>query len=256
MTPLFRLANVSVSYGERTVLEAAGTVLNSGEFVAIVGPNGAGKSTLLHVAAGLNPNFRGTCEYKGRSVRDWPRRAFAREVSLVPQNTSIEFPFSAEQVVRTGRTPFGDGLFESPEDDAAVETAMELTDTVQFRNRDFRTLSGGERQRVIVAASLSQSDSVLLLDEPATFLDLGHQIALYRLLRSLCDKGTLAVAVTHDLNLASTYGDRVLVLKDGKTLADGHPSEVLTEDVIRSAFGVEPVIHTAPNGRKWILYAD
>jgi iron complex transport system ATP-binding protein len=208
------------------------------------------------VAAGLNAQFSGTCEYKGRSVREWPRRAFAREVSLVPQNTSIEFPFSAEQVVRTGRTPFGDGLFESPEDDAAVESAMQLTDTVQFRSRDFRTLSGGERQRVILAASLAQSDSVLLLDEPATFLDLGHQIALYRLLRNLCNKGTLAVAVTHDLNLASTYADRVLVLKDGKTLADGHPSEALSEKVIRSAFGVDPVLHTAPNGRKWILYAD
>jgi iron complex transport system ATP-binding protein len=256
MSALFRLDHVTVRYGARTVLQSATGEFGSGELVAIVGPNGAGKSTLLHVMAGLNAEFSGKCEYKGKSVLSWPRRLFAREVSLVPQNTSIEFPFSAEQVVRTGRTPFGDGLFESPDDDVAVQTAMELTDTLQFRSRDFRTLSGGEKQRVILAASLAQSDSVLLLDEPGTFLDLGHQIALYRLLRSLCDKGTLAIAVTHDLNLAATYADRVLVLNDGKALADAHPSNALNADVIRAAFAIEPVLHTMPNGRKWILYAD
>jgi iron complex transport system ATP-binding protein len=256
VTVLFRLAGATVRYGKRTVLEAATMDFSTGELVAVVGPNGAGKSTLLHIMAGLHSDFVGSCDYKGKPVRTWPRREFAREVSLVPQNTTIEFPFSSEQVVRTGRTPFGDGLFESSDDDAAVQRAMELTDTVPFRSRDFRTLSGGERQRVILAASLAQSDAVLLLDEPTTFLDLGHQIALYRLLRDLCKKGTLAVAVTHDLNLAATYADRIVVLRDGKTLANGHPAEVLTASVIAAAFDVEPVLHTAPNGRKWILYAD
>ena len=256
MTSVYRLDAVTVQYGARTVLSAATAEFGSGELVAIVGPNGAGKSTLLHVMAGLNPSFTGKCEFRGKSVVHWHRREFARQVSLVPQNTTIEFPFSAEQVVRTGRTPFGDGLFESPEDDAAVERAIGLTDIAQFRDRDFRTLSGGERQRVILAASLAQSDAVLLLDEPTTFLDLGHQIAIYRLLRNLCNAGTLAVAVTHDLNLASTYADRVLVLKDGKTLANGHPVDVMTAEVIRAAFDIDPVLHTAPSGRKWILYAD
>lgn len=256
MTPVYELNSVTVRYGERVVLNNLTASFRAGELIGIIGPNGAGKSTLLQVMAGLNPHFSGSCLLDGKPVPSWNRRELARRMSLVPQSTAIEFPFSAEQVVRTGRTPFGDGLFESPEDETAVQRAMELTDTLRFRGRDFRTLSGGERQRVVLAASLAQSESVLLLDEPATFLDLGHQISLYKLLRSLCDQGALAVAVTHDVNLASSFSNRILVLRDGDTLAFGTPREVLTEDLIRRAFEIEPVLQTSPSGHKWIFYAD
>src|SRR6185436_16219328 len=109
-----------------------------------------------------------------------------------------------------------DGMFESAADEAAVRRAMELTDTWRFRERDFRSLSGGERQRVILASALAQSPKALLLDEPTTFLDLEHQVALYRLLRNLCQEGLLALAVTHDLNLAAAYADRIIILQDGR----------------------------------------
>jgi iron complex transport system ATP-binding protein len=166
----------------------------------------------------------------------------------------IDFPFSAEQVVMMGRTPYCDGLFESPEDHAAVERAMGITDTLAFRRRDFRSLSGGEKQRTILASVLAQSPKVLLLDEPTTFLDLQHQVAIYGLLRDLARSGLLVVAVTHDLNLAAAHSDRILVLRAGEVVADASPAEVLNSETIRAVFGVDAEILRTPAGRPWIAY--
>jgi iron complex transport system ATP-binding protein len=124
--------------------------------------------------AGLRSEFSGACLFDGKDVRKWKRREFARRVSVVPQAVRIDFPFTAEQVVLMGRTPFADAMFESEEDALQVERAMQLTGTVEFRARDFRTLSGGERQRVILASALAQTPDALLLDEPTTYLDLEH----------------------------------------------------------------------------------
>ena len=222
--------------------------------MAIAGPNGAGKSTLLGVMAGLRPEHTGRCCYRGTEVGRWKRRAFARRVAFMPQSMRVEFPFTAEQVVLMGRTPHCHGLFESPEDWAAVERAMEITDTLAFRGRDFRSLSGGERQRVILASALAQAPETLLLDEPTTFLDLKHQVAIYGLLREQARRGLLAVAVTHDLNLAAAFADRIVVLDRGRVVADGTPASVLTPELLRDVFGVAGVLHRRPEGRPWIVY--
>ena len=224
------------------------------QFIAVVGPNGAGKSTLLGIMAGLRSGYAGQCRYDGKEVREWPRRRFAREVSFVPQSLRLEFPFTAEQVVLMGRTPYCDGLFESPEDLRAVERALEVTDTLPFRRRDFRSLSGGERQRVVLASALAQEPKALLLDEPTTFLDLQHQVSIYALLRDLCRQGLLVIAATHDLNLAAAYADRVLMLDAGKLVADAAPAQVLSPDRIREVFRIESEIREGPGGRPWILY--
>ncbi len=224
------------------------------EMVAVVGPNGAGKSTLLGIMAGLRHEFSGQCAYGGIDVRKWRRRDFAKEVSFVPQSLRLEFPFSAEQVVLMGRTPHGDGLFESDADRAAVEQAMLQTDTLPFRARDFRSLSGGERQRVVLASALAQHPTTLLLDEPTTFLDLKHQISIYRILREQTSKGILAIAVTHDLNLAAAFSDRVVILQDGCVVADAPPAEVITEATLKRVFGVEACIAKGPEGRPWVVY--
>ena len=254
MSGLFSLSDVGMRYNGTQVLRGAGLEVSGACMLTILGPNGAGKSTLLGVMAGLRPQYTGRCLYAGREVRDWPRRAFAREVSFVPQSVRIEFPFSAEQVVMMGRTPYCDGLFESPEDHAAVERAMGITDTIAFRRRDFRSLSGGEKQRTILASVLAQSPKVLLLDEPTTFLDLQHQVAIYGLLRDLARSGLLVVAVTHDLNLAAAHSDRILVLRAGEVVADASPAEVLNSQTIRAVFGVEAEILRTPAGRPWIAY--
>ena len=216
--------------------------------ITIAGPNGAGKSTLLGILAGLRSPYRGSCLYDGKEVRQWPRRDFARHVAFLPQSVRLEFPFTAEEVVLMGRTPYASGWFQTPEDRAAAEDAMATTDTLAFRARDFRTLSGGERQRVILASALTQRPRVLLLDEPATHLDLRHQLSLYRLLRELA-KTLLVVAVTHDLNIALQFSDRVMLLADGRIAGDGAPEEVLHPGLIAQVFGVQATMH----GR-WMTY--
>jgi len=251
---MFMLRDVGMRYNGCEVLRRIALDLAGAGMVSVIGPNGAGKSTLLGIMAGLRPRYQGQCAYKEREVSRWPRRAFAREVSFVPQSVRLEFPFTAEQVVMMGRTPHCDGLFESPRDREAVERAMGITDTLAFRGRDFRALSGGEKQRVILASVLAQEPRVMLLDEPTTFLDLSHQVSIYRLLRDL-SSSILVVAATHDLNLAAAYSDRVVLLDRGEVAADAPPSQVLTTEKIRGVFGVEAEIRQEA-GRPWILYGD
>jgi len=251
---LYELRDLGYRYDGVRVLKLAAVDFSSGELVALVGPNGAGKSTLLGIMAGLRPNYEGACRLQGRELNRWRRRELARTVSFVPQSLRLEFPFTAEQVVLMGRTPYCDGLFEGPEDHAAVERAMELTDTLQFRHRDFRALSGGERQRVVLASALAQQPHVLLLDEPAAFLDVKHQISLHRLLCELCRQGLLVVAATHDLNLAAAYADRVIVLDRGNLAADAPPRRALEPAILRTVFEVEAHIAADAEGRPWIRY--
>jgi iron complex transport system ATP-binding protein len=224
--------------------------------VALTGPNGAGKSTLLGIMAGLRGGHDGSCRMNGRAAHEWRRRDYARVVAFVPQSLKLDFPFTAEQVVLMGRTPYAGGLVESPDDWAAVHRAMEVTDTLPFRRRDFRSLTGGERQRVVLASALAQEPRALLLDEPTTFLDLEHQVAIYTLLRQLARDGLLVISVTHDLNLAASYSDRVVALKRGRVAADAEPCDALSVERIREIFGVEAEWIQRSGGKAWIAYGN
>ncbi len=219
--------------------------------ISIAGPNGAGKSTLLGMMAGLRSPYSGSCTYDGKEIRQWPKREFARKVAFLPQSVRMQFPFTVEEVVLMGRTPYASGWFQTAEDRSAVEDAMTTTDTLAFRARDFRSLSGGEAQRVILASALTQRPEALLLDEPATHLDLRHQLALYRLLGEL-SKSLLVVAVTHDLNLALRFSHRVMVLEDGRVAADGMPQDVLNPALIGRVFGVQATVHG--DEKPWLTY--
>jgi iron complex transport system ATP-binding protein len=254
VSALYRLVEAGMKYNGDRVLDRATLSFDAAQLAAIIGPNGAGKSTLLGIMAGLRPGHTGRCEYRGVEPARWPRRAFARKVAFIPQSLRVEFPFTAEQVVLMGRTPHCDGLFESPADLEAVERALAITDTLAFRHRDFRSLSGGERQRVILASAVAQQPETLLLDEPTTFLDLKHQVALYRLLRELSRQGMLVIAVTHDLNLAAAFADRIVVLDAGRVVADAAPADVLAPEMIGRVFGVESQLFSGPQGRPWITY--
>lgn len=254
MSALFTASGLGMSYNGIPVLAQLDLEFPAGQMISVAGPNGAGKSTLLAVLAGLRREYSGACRYKGKEVRRWPRKAFAREVAFVPQSVRIEFPFTVEQVVLMGRTPYCDGLFESPEDWAAAERAMRLADVLELRKRDFRSLSGGEKQRAILASVLAQSPQALLLDEPATFLDLQHQFAIYGLLQSLARGGILVVAATHDLNLASVYSDRVFLMCRGRVYCDAPPERALTPETIREVFGVSADVICHAGGKPWVLY--
>ncbi len=256
MNVRFELDRVGMRYGDAQVLSEVTLAFERPEMVALTGPNGAGKSTLLGIMAGLRGGHGGTCLLNGRAAGEWRRRDYARVVAFVPQSLKLDFPFTAEQVVLMGRTPYAGGLFESPGDWAAVRRAMEVTDTLAFRERDFRSLSGGERQRVVLASALAQEPRALLLDEPTTFLDLEHQVAIYALLRQLARDGLLVISVTHDLNLAAAYSDRVVALQRGRLVADAPPCDALSVERIRQIFGVEAEWLRRSDGKAWISYGN
>jgi iron complex transport system ATP-binding protein len=256
MTPLYALSGTGFSYGSSRVLSSVSLEMSLGSLVALTGPNGAGKSTLLGIMAGLRQPYEGSCLFRGREVSAWKRAPFARSVSFVPQSLRLEFPFTAEQVVFMGRTPYAGGLFESPDDIAAARRAMDLTDVAAFAHRDFRSLSGGERQRVVLASALAQQPEVLLLEEPPTFLDLEHQLSIYKLLRRLASEGLLVVSVTHDLNLAASFSDRVIALKAGRVEADASPCDALSPDSIRRIFAVDAEWLPRSTGKGWIAYGE
>jgi iron complex transport system ATP-binding protein len=244
----FRTKELGFAYG----LQQVSFELPTQGFVAVAGPNGAGKSTLVGILAGLKTPYRGSCQYGGREVTAWNRREFAREVAFLPQTLRLEFPFTAEEVAFMGRAPYVRGWYASEQDRKAVERAMQLTDATEFRTRDIRSLSGGERQRVMLAAALAQEPRALLLDEPATFLDLKHQLAIYRLLSEL-GKEILVMAVTHDLNLALQFAHHILVLDRGSLAAQGKPSEILVPALLKSVFQVDARLYTGDRG-SWMRF--
>lgn len=256
MKALYELSDIRMRFGTAEVLRGVSLEFHEGELAAIVGPNGAGKSTLMSVLSGFRSRYEGCCLFLGEEMRRWPKRELARKLAFIPQTVRVEFPFTAEQVVFMGRTPYCRGLFESPADRAAVERAMATTDSLEFASRDFRALSGGEQQRVLLAGALAQEPSVLLLDEPTTFLDLKHQVGTYALLRDLCRRGMSVIAVTHDLNLAAAYAARIIVLSEGRVAADAGPAEVLRPALLEEVFGVQAEIREGPGGRPWVLYGQ
>ncbi len=256
MKALFTLRDAGMRYGEADVMRGVNLNLHAGEFVAIAGPNGAGKSTLLSVLAGLARPSSGNCLFLDGEVHQWSRREFARRVAVVMQTEPAAFPFTTEDVVYMGRMPHSTGISETAADHTAVARAMDATATTAFRARQFRTLSGGERQRVLIASALAQSPEVLLLDEPATHLDLQHQVALYKLLRGLSREGLLVVAVTHDLNLGAAYADRLIMMSNGEVRADGPPMTVVRPELIGDVFKVRIELLQTASGHPWMVYGE
>ncbi len=250
---IYRVEDLRFRFGDAEILRGISLEFQLGQMAAIVGPNGAGKSTLMSVLSGFRDDYEGRCTFRDVEIRKWKKRDLGRQMTFIPQMIRLEFPFTAEQVVFMGRTPHCHGLFESQDDREAVRKAMEVTETTGFAQREFRELSGGERQRVVLAGALAQEPSVLLLDEPTTFLDLKHQINTYSLLQKLARDGIAVVAVTHDLNLAASYADRMIVMSQGRIAADGEPEQVLTAPMLEEVFEVDAEIRQGPDGRPWVF---
>jgi len=222
------------------------------EVVGILGPNGSGKTTLLKVLAGLLKPSAGRVTLDGRPLASLDRRAVARRMSVVPQETHLAFEYSVLEVVLMGRfAHLGAFELEGPADFAAAREALRATGTAAFEARPFESLSGGEKQRVVIASALAQLDvgaerrtgneaSYLLLDEPTASLDLGYQIDVLALLKQLHATRNLGIVVSiHDLNLAASLCDRLVLLRDGQVLADGPTRDVLTAGHIRALYGVD-----------------
>jgi iron complex transport system ATP-binding protein len=240
---LFDIQDLSFRYPSHSNFQLQPTDLSieKGDLVGLLGPNGAGKSTLLRLIAGLLSPQAGRISFEGRELRSISIRERARKIAYVPQSTHFAFPLSVWEIVEMGRHPYL-GRFEpiGAKDKAICERALRLCDVLSFKDRSYEQLSGGERQRVLLASALAQTPQVLLLDEPTLSLDLAHQLLFFEILHNLHRTGDLTVVVaTHELNLASRFLDRLVLMKNGKVAADGKPKKVLTPARIRSVLNVE-----------------
>ncbi len=239
-TRALHLRGISARYGDRPVLDRVDLEVASGELVALLGPNGSGKTTMLQVIAGVHEPTAGTIELFGRPLRDWSRAQVARSVAVLPQTTELPEGFRVSEVVNLGRIPHARRIFGAdPGDAPAVAAALRDANAEDLVDRPVHELSGGERQRVVMAMALAQEPRVLLLDEPTLHLDLAHQVALVRLLARLrATRGLTVVAVLHDLNIAASLADRVLLLRRGRIVSAGRDGAPVDAGLAREVFGV------------------
>lgn len=232
--------DVSVTYDRRKALDAFSLSLSPGEIRVLIGPNGSGKSTALHVLAGLLKPISGRVELDGMPVDRMPRRRLAKRLAFLPQQPSAPDEITVRQLVLQGRFAHV-GLLGSygKDDEAAVIWALESTGLSGLADRGLRELSGGERQRAWIAAALTQEASILLLDEPTSFLDIGHQVEVLDLLQRLsAERGVTVVMAIHDLNQAFSVGDRISLLDKGRPAFDGRPAELAASGLIETVFRV------------------
>ncbi len=236
----FETRTLSVRYraGGPRALDEVSMSVPRGCLYAVLGPNGSGKSTLMKALLGTVKLESGEALVEGRPVEDWPRRELARRVGAVSQSESTAFPLTVRQLVEMGRYPhLGPLRPMKAEDRSAVEGAMERCDVTEFRDRLVETLSGGEFQRVRIARALAQEPSALVLDEPTASLDIRHEMGILQLLRDSARRGVTVLLVTHHLNLAARFADRVLLLNAGEVAAEGGVSQVFQPRILEAVYG-------------------
>jgi iron complex transport system ATP-binding protein len=241
MTPLIEFARVGYGYGNGNLFDDLDARIVESDCIALVGRNGVGKTTLLRLAAGTLVPDSGDVRLKSKALRSLKQREIAKSIAFVPQNVEMPFPFTVEQFVEQGRTPFlrmFGGLGAA--DRASVERALELTDTWSLRSRIFNQLSGGERQRVKIALGLAQQPQLLLLDEPMQQLDVGRQFEMMDLIVSLRSEGIAILAAMHDLSMIKGAFSSVWLLSPGEEMMQGSPDEVLRPEALESAFNCPP----------------
>jgi iron complex transport system ATP-binding protein len=228
-----------------------------GEFVGVIGPNGSGKSTLLKLLAGFLAPHQGQVFLDGQPLGRYPARALAQRIAVVPQSTHFVFPFTVQEIVemgrvaqraaRAGRLGMLGWPGETVEDRAIVSRALEQLELAPLAPRSILELSGGERQKALVARALAQQPSILLLDEPTAFLDLHHQASVWRLVQALHrEQGVTVVAVSHDLNLAALFCQRLVLLDQGRVRRAGPPGEVLTQSELDALYGQAVLVDRHP----------
>lgn len=228
-------------YGQRDVLADVELHLEAGERACLVGPNGAGKSSLLRCLTGLVDPTRGSVRLDGTPLGQIERSAIARSISVVPGQVDLPFSMRVEEVVQLGRIPHENPFTGAAESDReAADAAITRVGISELRGRDVRELSMGERQLVLVAMAVAQGGRLIILDEPTVHLDLRHQVEVLSLLTRLTADGLTVLAVLHDLPLAAHFFPRLVLLDEGRVVADGAPHEVLSPGRIREVYNVDP----------------
>ena len=232
--------NLSFSYGDRPVLQDISFTVEKGEFLSILGPNGVGKSTLFRCVLGLLSGYTGTVTVDGMDTRRFSTREAARHIAYIPQSSHPVFNYSVFDIVLMGRTS-GLSTFRSPgkKDMEKCRWALEKIGIAHLADRCFHRLSGGEQQLVLIARALVQDAPCLMLDEPTANLDFGNQLLVLEQARSLAREGYTVIQTTHHPEQSYMFSDRILAIQNGRVLAEGKPETVLTEETIRSLYGVD-----------------
>ncbi len=251
---LLSLEGVGVELDETNILQNIGFSLEAGTWTGLIGPNGSGKTTLLR-AVGAHIPYDGRILLDGYPVADWSAQERARRLAFVRQASSLTFDFTVEEFVLLGRAPHRGWLTAYGGDDRQrVQEALSRVDLDGFASRSVLSLSGGELQRAFLAQALVQETELLMLDEPTSHLDVYYQFSFMDQVERLVQRGQTVLAVFHDLELAARYADRLLVLQEGRLVADGQPAEVLTSACIADVFGMQARIHRRPDGTLRVEY--
>jgi len=244
--------NLCGGYGKELVIKDVSFEIKKGDFLGIIGPNGSGKSTLLRLLSCVLIPRKGKILLERNDITRMSLKEFCRKVAFVPQDTLINFSFTVWEITLMGRIPHLKRLqLETQRDFLIAEESLSQTDALYLKNKEINELSAGERQRVIIAKALAQEPTLLFLDEPTSHLDIGHQIQILNLLKRLNLKNNLTIVmVLHDLNLASEYCNRIILLNEGKIFKEGAPEEVLTYQNIENVYKTIVLVNKNPISSK------
>lgn len=250
---MMEIERLSGGYNGKNVVENISFSVEKGEMVGILGPNGSGKSTLMKLMSGILPITTGKVVVQGKGLEQYHPKELAKKVSVLPQMHTHTFRHTVLETVQLGRYPFQKGLFPpwTKEDEQAVKEAIKYMKLEKYENNSIELLSGGERQRVFVAQALAQTPEILLLDEPTNHLDIAHQKQLLDIVREHVKQHNMTVvSIFHDVNLASIYCDKLLLLSEGKLIKFGVPSEVIQADILRDVYNVNVITYMHPEIQK------
>lgn len=249
---MLKVQNITIKYGPCEVLRDVSFDLNKGEIIAVLGANGAGKTTLIRALNGTLPLSTGRILIADKALAGFSRREIAQQIAVVAQENETKFPVTVLQFVLSGRFARGSAFgWETGKDLQVASDALRDCDLIDYGGRLMNELSGGERQRVVLARALVTEAKILLLDEPTANLDLAHQALMFRLVRERCVREmAAAIVITHDLNLASEFADRIMLLNGGGIFAIGKPRDVLREEMLKEVFGVKVVLDENPVSKK------
>jgi len=251
MKPAIQVKNLTHAYGDLPVLRNITFSVQKGDFYIIIGPNGSGKTTLMKFLARILKSPGGHLEILGLPLDQYTRKALARIIAFVPQTIPVDFPFTVTEIVLMGRSPYLGMLgLEQEKDLEIAREAIAFTGLEHLAHRKLDQLSGGEQQRVFIARAICQQPQVILLDEPTASLDLAHQVRLMDLMEKLQQEmGVTVVMVSHDVNLAAMYGNRLLLINEGRIVCQGVPDEVLTFEILEDVYGCTLLIDENPLGK-------
>ena len=253
---MLQATDITCAYDDTVVLESVSLRVEPGDIIGLIGPNGSGKTTLLRALSGVLQPSSGQILLEGRDIHEMPSREIARRVAAVSQDPVVDFSFDVRELVMMGRTPHIGRLgWETKHDLDIVKKAMEYLDVAHLADRPITEISGGERQRVFIAMALAQEPRVLLLDEATSHLDIDHQLGILDLIHQRNrEEGLTVLLVSHDLNLAADYCDKLVLLNEGRIMLTGSPEEVVTEENIRRVYRAQVRLQRNPvTGRPHLL---